>query len=156
MTDAHRPTDAEARALADGLLRRCTHLALATLAGGAPHVSRVGCAWIEDAGLLILASDLATHAANLAADDRCSAMVEGAAGKGDVLTHPRLSLMGRAPLADKGAHRDAFLAARPKASLFYDFGDFRLRRIVVERAELVAGFGAAYRLGPSDLPGAAS
>lgn len=150
-SDPHRPPDAEARALAADLLRGATACALATLTSGRPSVSRAGCAWVGGA-LHLLVSDLSDHARALRADPACAALVEGPPGKGDPLTHPRLSLEGRAAEADKAALRAGFLAARPKAALFYDFGDFRLLRLDADRALLNGGFGRAWRLAPGDLP----
>lgn len=155
MTDAprdpYRQLTDEARALAASLLRGATHCALATSRDGHPTVSRAGCAWVDGA-LMLLLSDLSDHARHLAADSRAGLLVGEPGAKGDPLTHPRLSLDGTLPEADKGAHRDAFLRARPKSALYYDFTDFRLRRLLPEAILLNGGFGQAFRLAPADLP----
>ncbi|GIT91246.1 hypothetical protein JANAI62_17010 [Jannaschia pagri] len=99
----------------------------------------------------MLISDLSDHARALAADPRCSALVGEPAERGDPLTHPRLTLLGRTAALDKEAERSAYLAARPKATLYYDFTDFRLLLIDADEALLNGGFGKAYRLGANDL-----
>lgn len=154
MTDTHRPADDDSRALSRSLLVQANHAALGTLREGAPMVTRVGCLWLPGEGLGLLLSDLSDHAAALASDARCSALVSGSVGKGDPLTHPRLTLVGRAEPVDKALHRDHWLAARPKARLYYDFADFNLQVIRIDHAMLNAGFGRAYRLNGADLDAA--
>ncbi|PWJ22125.1 HugZ family protein [Jannaschia seohaensis] len=149
--DPYRPLDDDARALAHTLLTGAVSGALGTLRDGAPMVTRAGCLWMPGTGMVLLLSDLSDHAQALAADPACSLLVGEPGAKGDPLTHPRLTLTGRAEAADKAALRDAYLAARPKAQLYYDFTDFRLVRIAPAEAMLNGGFGKAYRLGPSDL-----
>lgn len=150
--DPVRPADETARALAAELLGAMRFAALGTLRDGAPMVTRVACLWLPGLGPATLVSDLSEHAAALAADPRCSLLAGEPGAKGDPLTHPRITLLGRAERADKAAHRDAWLAAIPKAGLYYDFADFRLWRLAPTEAHLNGGFGKAYRLGPQDLP----
>lgn len=149
--DPYRPIDAEARTVAAQLLRR-PHCALATLRDGAPLVTRAACLHVPGSGMTLLLSDLSDHAKGLAADARCSVLLGEAGAKGDPLTHPRLTLSGRAVRADKDALRPAWRAGRPKTRLYYDFADFRIWRLDVDEALLNAGFGKAYRFGPGDLP----
>ena len=47
--------------------------------------------------------------------------------------------------------RFRYLARRPKAELYADFGDFAFWRIRVERASFNGGFGKAYTLRSSDM-----
>lgn len=149
--DPYRPLDDEARATARRLLAGAASAALGTLRDGAPMVTRAGCLWMAETGMVLLLSDLSDHAQALAADPACSLLVGEPGAKGDPLTHPRLTLIGRAGAADKGALRAAYLAARPKATLYYDFTDFRLLRVAPAEAMLNAGFGKAFRLAPADL-----
>jgi putative heme iron utilization protein len=150
--DPVRPTDDEARALAAELLGAARFAALGTLRDGAPMVTRVACLWLPGLGPATLVSDLSEHARMLASDPRCSLLVGEPGPRGDPLTHPRITLLGRAERADKAAHREGWLAAIPKAGLYYDFTDFRLWSVAVGEAHLNGGFGRAYRLGPEDLP----
>lgn len=149
--DPYRPTDEAARALARRLLAEAGHGALGVLdpATGAPAVSRVAVA-LHDGAPHILVSTLAPHAAALAADPRASLML-GEPGRGDPLAHPRLTLAARAGPADKAALRAPWLAAHPKAALYYDFADFAPWRLDPEGAVLVGGFGRAHRLRREDL-----
>ncbi|MGB3553955.1 MAG: pyridoxamine 5'-phosphate oxidase family protein [Jannaschia sp.] len=149
--DPYRPLDDDARALARDLLAGASSGALATLRDGGPMVTRAGCLWLPGKGMSLLISDLSDHATALAADPACSLMVGEPGRRGDPLTHPRITLVGRAENADKAALRDRWRAARPKTKLYYDFEDFRLVRIAVEAAMLNGGFGRAYRLSPADL-----
>jgi len=152
MADPIRPTDDEARDLARGLLAQARVAALGVIdpASGAPWVSRVAMAMIAGApGLLV--STLSQHTGALRADPRCSLLVDGPPGKGDPLTHPRLTLQARAIPADKTAHRAAWLARHPKAALYIDFADFVFLRLAVAGAFLNGGFGRAFRLTPADL-----
>ena len=150
--DPINPTDDEARALARRLIDEASFGALAVrLPGsGAPYVARVGVAPIGGAPA-ILVSDLALHSRALAADPACALMLGEPGDRGDPLTHPRITLVGRAEALDKAAHRDAWLAARPKSALWFEFADFRLYRIAPGEAHLNGGFGKAYRLTPADL-----
>lgn len=149
--DAYRPLDDDSRAMARALLAEPSG-ALGTLRDGAPMVTRVGCLWLAGEGMLLLVSDLSDHARALAESPACSLLLGAPGPRGDPLTHPRLTLSGRAEPRGKDALRGAYLAARPKATLYYDFADFRLLRIAPSDAMLNGGFGRAYRFEPADLP----
>ena len=152
------PTDDEARALAQGLLAGAKHAALGVIdpATGGPLVTRIALG-LDPAGCpLTLISDLSAHTAALKSNPACSIMVAGAADKGDPLTHPRLSLQGRAEFIRKGDDGYAplaahYLASHPKSKLYIDFADFSLVRLRPGGALLNGGFGKAYRLSPADL-----
>ena len=148
--DPYRPVDDEARAAA-ARCRDAASAALGTVRDGRPMVTRVACLWLPALGPTLLASDLSDHARALAAAPGCSLLLGEPGGRGDPLAHPRLTVIGDAAPLDKAAHRDAWLAARPKAGLYYDFADFRLWRVAVVEGLLNAGFGRAHRFGPGDL-----
>jgi len=152
MTDPIRPTDDTARDLARDLLAQGRHGALGVIdpVGGAPVVSRVAVAMVAGAPTLLV-STLSQHASALLADPRCSLLIAGPAGKGDPLTHPRLTLQARAAPADKAAHRATWLHQHPKALAYIDFADFILLRLAVSGGFLNGGFGRAFRLTPADL-----
>ncbi|RKK05769.1 DUF2470 domain-containing protein [Pseudoroseomonas wenyumeiae] len=148
-------------ALARTLLREALTASLATLdpAGGHPFVSLVTMATDFDGSPLLLASRLALHSRNMAADGRVSLLL-ARGGKGDPLAHPRLTLSGMAERAEAPHLRGRFLARHPKAALYVDFPDFSFWRVRVQAAHLVAGFGRAPELPPAalltDLTGADS
>ena len=149
--DPIRATDDEALHLASELSRERLG-ALGTLdpATGHPAVSRTSVI-VADGVPVILASDLSHHSNALEVDPRCSLMLGTAPDKGDPLAFPRLTVFARAKAVERGSEdhaalREAWLSAHPKAALYIDFGDFRFRRLVVERVSLNGGFGKAYEL----------
>ncbi len=150
--DPLRPTSQDARDLARTLLAAARHAALGVidLESGGPLVTRVAMMW-DGAAALILVSTLALHTRALEENPAASLLVGEPGPKGDPLTHARLSLLARAHPADKEAMRSTWLALHPKASLYFDFADFRLLRLVPWVAHLNGGFGQAYRLSPEDL-----
>lgn len=152
-TDPIRPTDAEARQMARELIAAARFAALGVIDPdtGAPMVTRVALVPGPDGAPLTLVSTLSAHTAALAADGRCSLLIGEPGAKGDPLTHPRLTLQARAAQADKAALRAHYLSLYPKATLYYDFGDFGLFRFDPVSGHLNGGFGKAYRLTPDDL-----
>ena len=97
-----------------------------------------------DGSPLLLLSDLALHSANIAGDARVTLLYDGTLGRADRLTGVRASVLGR---AEKWRDDDAlgrFLARHPSAAGYAGFGDFALYRVAVERAHVVAGFGAIH------------
>ncbi len=150
--DPIRPTTDEARALARRLLAEARHGALGVLdpETRGPLVTRVAVGW-DGAAALILVSTLSHHTPALLADPLCSLLVGEPGPKGDPLTHPRLTLQARAERIDKAPRREGWLAQHPKTTLYYDFADFLLLRLVPTGAFLNGGFGQAFRLAPEDL-----
>lgn len=138
--------------LARALLREALTASLATLdpGGGHPFVSLVTVATDHDGAPLLLASRLALHSRNMAADGRVSLLLSRP-GKGDPLAHPRLTLSGLARPAEAPHLRGRFLARHPKAALYIDFPDFRFWRVQPLAVHLVAGFGRAPELPPEAL-----
>jgi putative heme iron utilization protein len=155
--DPIRPTDDAGRALAQEIAAAARHGALGVIDpdSGGPMVTRVAVGW-DGAAALVLVSDLSLHTVALRRDPVCSLLLGEPGAKGDPLTHPRLTLMARAEEADKAALRDGWLRLHPKAALYYDFGDFRMLRLVPHLAHLNGGFGKAFRLTPADLTSGSS
>ncbi len=154
--DPVRPTDAQARMLARGLLRGARSGALASLGrDGHPAASLVSLATDIDGAPLILVSALSAHTGNLSADPRASLLI-APGGKGDPLAHARITLKLRAARIERDSEdgarvRRRFLARQPKAALYADFGDFSFFSLAIEGASLNGGFGRAYELQPSDI-----
>jgi len=149
--------DFEPRSAAKALLRATRSGALATIDRntGHPFASLVNVATDVDGSPLILISRLATHTANLEQDDRASLLL-AAAGKGDPLAHPRLTLIGAfAPIGGDDAQaarvRRRFLAHHPKAELYAGFADFSFWRLGVVSAHLNAGFARAADLKAAEI-----
>lgn len=151
----HNPineTDAAAIAQARGLLHAARFGALAVLhpETGTPHVSRVALLWAEGR-LLTLISSLSIHTRALQATPACAVLIGEPSGKGDPLTHPRITITARAGITDKSEQKDRWLSAMPKATLYYDFADFGMFALTPTEAHLNGGFGKAYYLSPDDL-----
>ena len=157
-TSPIRPTDDEARALGRRLVDHAAFGALGVLdaATGHPMVTRVAVGTDEGGRPVLLVSDLSAHTRALRADPRCSLLVGEPGPRGDPLTHPRLTIMGRARFVRKGAPdhdplRERWLAGHPKSALYIDFADFSFVVIDVEAGHLNGGFGKAFVLEPADL-----
>lgn len=155
--NAPQATDFDPRAAARELLRRIRAGTLATLDRntGHPFASLVNLGTDADGSPVILTSRLSTHTANLEADGRASVLL-AETGKGDALTHPRLTVLGSfAPVARKAADearlRRRFLAHHPKAQLYAGFGDFAFWRMQVVSAHLNGGFARAADLTAADV-----
>lgn len=123
-------------------MRSADRAALATsMAEGSPYASLVLLALDLDATPLLLLSDLAEHSRNIARDSRLSLLVDGTGGLADPLAGSRASLVGRADAVKDERQMARFVARHPSASGYAGFADFKLYRLTVERAHLVAGFG---------------
>lgn len=148
--------DAEARAMAAGLIRGARHAVLGCLdpASGAPHLSRIAMQADLDGVPLALLAGLAAHTRALALDPRAGLLVAAAEpGRGDPMAQPRLSLQVRAErTAPDPGRRARWLAADRKATVYIDLPDFAFWRLVPVAGLLNAGFARAIRLGPEDLP----
>ena len=150
--DPINPTNDDARALAQRLLAdtRFGALAVTHPDTGTPYVARVAMIW-ADGAIFSLISTLSTHTKALQANSACAVLVGEPSAKGDPLTHPRMTLMCKATLADKAAFKDRWQEAIPKAQLYYDFTDFLMFRLTPQAIDLNGGFGKAYKLTPQDL-----
>ena len=137
------------------MMRRQTHAVLATslaeAPGGQPYASLVAVACDIDASPLMLLSDLAQHSRNIAYEPRVSLLFDATEGHPDPLAGPRLTVLGRAKAVDDGRLLGRFTARHPSASLYAGFADFRLYRVAVDRAHLVAGFGRIEWIEASEL-----
>jgi len=149
--------DFDAKSAAKMLLRSVRAGALATIDRntGHPFGSLVNVATDSDGSPLILVSRLSTHTANLETDGRASVLL-AAAGKGDPLAHPRLTVLGRfvqiAPdQPDEPRLRRRFLARHPKAELYAGFTDFAFWRLLIASVHLNAGFARAADLAAADV-----
>lgn len=153
-TSPIRETDAGARALASDLMHNSKTAALGVLIPGTgiPQVTRIAVLYLPAFGLCTLISDLSGHSAALRANPMCSLLLGDVPTQGDPLNHPRLTLQASASEADKKAHRGAWITARPKAKLYFDFADFRVFRFDITSGHLVGGFGKAFDLTSQDLP----
>jgi putative heme iron utilization protein len=135
------PAALTARQLLRSLDRASLATSLAASLGGGPYASLVLVATAPDGSPLLLVSDLAQHAINIAAEPRVALLFDGTAGLAEPLTGPRVTVLGRAERSADERLRARFLARHPGAAFYAGFADFHVYRIAVERAHLVAGFG---------------
>jgi heme oxygenase (biliverdin-IX-beta and delta-forming) len=128
---------------------------LATLMpAGGPFASYVVTAPAEDGAPLMLLSDLAEHAKNLARDARASLLFVREPEPGsEAMTAMRLTLTGRAAKDADSESRRRFVARHPDAARYADFSDFSLYRFDIEAGHLVAGFGRIVPLTRKELLG---
>jgi putative heme iron utilization protein len=152
------PASLTARRLLRSLDRASLATSLAASLGGGPYASLVLVATAPDGSPLLLVSDLAQHAINIAAEPRVALLFDGTAGLAEPLTGPRVTVLGRAERSADERLRARFLARHPGAALYAGFADFYLYRIAVERAHLVAGFGRIDWIAAAELlpPGVAA
>ena len=143
------PTDADA-ALARKLLAKADAAMLAVVADGSPYAALTAHAVAGDGAPLILTSALGAHGRALSDDGRASLLLAGPVDPSKPLAGPRLTIVGRAEPAVDG-DREAYLARRPEAELFIDFGDMTLHRVQPESLQLIVGFGRAVSLPPEAL-----
>ncbi len=147
---------------ARALLRHAGQAALATAlardGNGWPYASLVLACVDRDHSPILLLSDLADHVKNLKLDSRASLLFEdeGARqGAEDPLMLPRVTLLGRVSPLEEGDERDRlksrYLTRHPSARDYAEFGDFRLYRMHVESAHLVAGFGKVRWLSANEI-----
>jgi len=138
-------------ATARRLVRSLDRATLATSQDGWPYASLVLAAADQDASPLLLLSDLAEHSKNLKRDSRASLLFDGTAERDDPLTGPRVTVLGEAkPVADPRLMA-RFTARHPAAAAYAGFADFRLYRLDVARAHLVAGFGRIHAIAADAL-----
>lgn len=128
-------------ATARRLMRALDRATLATSLEGWPYASLVLVALDHDASPLLLLSDLAEHSKNIKRDPRLSLLFDGTAGRDDPLTGARVSVLGEARLDADPRRLARFIARHPAAAGYAGFADFKLYRVAVARAHLVAGFG---------------
>lgn len=136
----------EAQELARRLLRECRQAALTTAMrndSGRPYPSFVLTAWDGESSPLLFISELAEHTRNLAVDPRAGLLLVGPDNPDEPAAVVRMSLLGRMEKADAPAGRARFVAAHPGAAKLTALSDFAVWRMIVERAHLIAGFGAA-------------
>lgn len=152
-----RPTDDDARQLAQSLMAEARFAALGVLLEeGTPLVTRVAFGLDPQGGPVSLISDLAQHTRALRRNPASSLLVGEPGGKGDALSHPRVSLICRAEFLsrqspDHGPLAAHYLRRQPKAKLYLQLADFAFVRFRVTAAYLNGGFGKAFHLDAADL-----
>ena len=153
MTDPASAPDESPESRSRGLIRACDRAVLSTAMSGDgwPYGSLVMTACDHAARPLLLISDLAEHTKNLGDDTRASLLFDGTTGLDSPLTGARVTVMGHlAPTRDETLIA-RYVARHPDAEMYLGFADFRLFEMTVERAHIVAGFGAIHWIAAPDL-----
>jgi heme iron utilization protein len=126
---------------------------------GHPFASLMPYAPDERGRPLLLASGLAVHTQNLAANPRASLLVAERGPEEEALAAGRVTLVGTAaPVEGEAvaAARGLYLTRHPAAAAWADFGDFAFWRVEVEEAYLIAGFGSMGWIAGADYAAAAA
>lgn len=136
-----------------GLIRSCDRAVLSTAmpGDGWPYGSLVMTACDHAARPLLLISALAEHTKNLGDDTRASLLFDGTAGLDSPLTGARVTVLGRLTPTKDEALTARYVARHPEAEMYLGFADFSLYEMAVERAHIVAGFGAIHWIDAPDL-----
>ena len=116
---------------------------LATLdpASGYPYNTATNIAVEQDGTPFFFAARLALHARNIEADPRIS-LVLAPFNKGDALTLPRLTLVGRAELMSDNETplaKARYVARYPKAKLYLALPDTQLYRMKIDGVQINGG-----------------
>ena len=144
VSSASQPTPTD---VARRLVRAADRATLATAAAdGWPHASLVAAACDHDAAPILMLSSLAEHTRNAAADPRAALLFVDAEHGEPPLEAARLTVCGRLAVTTDPRQRARFLGRHADAARYADFRDFACYRLAVDRALLVAGFGAIHRI----------
>ena len=133
-----RPADIASRRLIR-TVRQATLATLDTARGNWPFASLVQTACDHSARPLLLLSDLAVHARNIAADERVSLLF--AKPGTDPVAGARATVIGRARRCDDARLRARYVARHHNAQEFSTFADFHLYCIDIEAVHFIGGFG---------------
>jgi putative heme iron utilization protein len=140
------------------LIHRCKVAALGTLHHGAPSVSMIPYAIIDDPfAFVVLVSALSAHTKEMLGDSRVALMImEPEAATKPPHTLARVSMQGRAePISQDdplfGAARAAYTARFPDMVGLFELGDFTLFAIGPTTLRVIAGFAQAASITPASL-----
>lgn len=153
MTDETTVSEISPESRSRDLIRSSDRAVLSTAmtGDGWPYGSLVMTACDHAARPLLLISELAEHTKNLAGDTRASLLFDGTAGLDSPLTGARVTVMGRLTKTEDATLTSRYVARHPDAEMYLGFADFGLFEMTVERAHIVAGFGAIHWIAAADL-----
>ena len=146
----------EAVRMARDVLHTCRTAGLATLdpQSGYPYNTATNIAVEPDGTPLFFTARLALHARNIEVDPRVS-MVLAPFNKGDAVTLPRLTLVGKAILiGDEEVllAKARYISRYPKAKLYLSLPDTQLYRLDIEGVQINGGPARnASNITPADL-----
>lgn len=146
----------EAIRVARDVLHTSRTAGLATLDphSGYPYNTATNIAIEPDGTPFFFAARLALHARNIEADPRIS-LVLAPFNKGDALTLPRLTLVGKAELIGEDEvplAKERYIARYPKAKLYLSLPDTQLYRLTIQGVQINGGPARnASNITPGDL-----
>ncbi|MGV1869862.1 HugZ family pyridoxamine 5'-phosphate oxidase [Agrobacterium rosae] len=146
----------EAVRVARDVLHTCRTAGLATLdpRSGYPYNTATNISVEPDGTPFFFTARLALHARNIEADPRIS-LVLAPFNKGDALTLPRLTLVGKAVLMvddEVPLAKARYIARYPKAKLYLSLPDTQLYRLNIEGVQINGGPARnASNITPADL-----
>lgn len=151
--DTDSPEAASQEITSRRLIRACDRAVLSTamVGNGWPYGSLVMTACDHAARPLLLISDLAEHTKNLGADARASLLFDGTAGLDNPLTGARVTVTGHLTPTEDETLIARYTARHPDAMMYVEFADFHLFEMAVDRAHIVAGFGAIHWIEAANL-----
>jgi heme iron utilization protein len=127
---------------ARALLAKSKHGVLSTNdAHGYPYSSLVDIAKLENGNILMLLSDLAEHTQNAKRDSKVSLLIAEDWVSEHKLSKARVNFFGTLSKVDKATYQQTYVAAHPKAEMYFSFADFHMFELWVERIYVIAGFG---------------
>lgn len=110
---------------------------------GWPSASMVTVAAHWDSSPILMLSDIAHHAKNIAADNRVALLFDSAVGAPNPQEDPRVSVVGRLVKTDDSRLHQRYIARHPRAALYAGFADFNFYVLKVEKFHFVGGFARA-------------
>ncbi len=110
---------------------------------GWPSTSLVTVVAAWDGSPVLMLSDIAYHAKNIQADERCALMFDGTQGYANPQEGPRVSVVGKLKKNNDKRLHARFLNRHPGARLYAGFGDFNFYKMNVEKFHFVGGFARA-------------
>ncbi len=149
-----RPEFSEPTAQARYLVRAGSTVSLSTCLArdhARPHSSLALAATTMEGDPLLLLSDLAVHTQNLGSDPRIALLYDARDGGREPLSGNRVCVMGKVIATTNASDRERYLRRYPDAVRYAALADFRMYRVRIDCAHIVAGFGAIHWLTGTDL-----
>lgn len=100
--------------------------------------------------LFLLVSELSDHTKNIQNNKNISLLFDGTS-KHNRMNSERITIVGFVTKIDKEPLRELFTETHPKSKLFYNFEDFSVYEVTIQRGRYIGGFGKAFWLSGSNL-----
>ena len=100
--------------------------------------------------LFLLVSELSDHTKNIHENKNISLLFDGTSSH-NRMNSERVTIIGTVTKVDKEPLHKLFTKAHPKSKLFYNFEDFSVYQMDIQRGRYVGGFGKAFWLTMSSI-----